>query len=372
MLIVPILIFLGLLLILFGSICGICWYFSNRLLRRTSSATLSILVTDLDTRSVTLQSTKNTRRPGVFGITGPRGQAIVGPILSSSAKTITRTRISLVGEIAKNEHVAWNTTVFGGMLRDTLKLTIQDVFIPGPLGNLPAWFVPGKFPIWAILVHGATGTREQGLRVFQSLAEMGLNILDITYRNDADAPASTDRLSHLGDAEWEDLEASVKYALEQGAQKIILYGWSMGGTIVEVFLSRSSYAHHIIAAVLDSPILDWNATLTTLAHKNHLPAFFVKMTRYLVAIRTGITFDALNHPNQTQIHTPLLLFHGTGDSTAPITMSDTFARHHPNVTYHRIPDADHTQCWNADPEAYEAALRAFLINILDLHTHSVP
>lgn len=359
-------LFVVILLVLM-SIAGICWYFSNRLLYRTSgSISFNILITDIDTKTITLQRTKNTSRPGVFGIQGSDGQAIVGPIFSSDSKTITRQLMQSTGTLSPQTKVAWNTTVYGGKLRDHLKLTINEVSIPGPQGEMPAWFVPGQLDLWAILVHGATGTREQGLRVFQTLADLGLPLLNITYRNDQGAPSSSDGLSHLGDTEWEDLEASVNYALAHGAQRLLLYGWSMGGTIVAVFLSRSSSTSHIHAAVLDSPVLDWHASLDLLSKKYSLPSFVARVTERMIAMRTGIKFDTLHRLNQVPSHIPILLFHGTSDTTAPMTVSDTFASAHAMVRYHRIAEAEHTQCWNANHEKYEAELRSFLRDILDV------
>ena len=358
------LIFLILILLVLIGIVGISWYISNRLLHRSgNSPSFNIAVTDMSTKTITLQQTANTKRPGVFGITEADGQAIVGPILSSNAETVTRELIHSTGALSK---VAWNTTVYGGALKNYLELPINDVRIPGVLGNMPAWFVPGKLSTWAILVHGATGTREQDLRAFKTLAELSLPILDITYRNDEGAPSSSKGLSHLGDTEWQDLEASVKYALAQGAQRILLYGWSMGGTIVEMFLDRSSYASNIQAAVLDSPVLNWRTTLNALTKKNSLPSFITKVTEKIISIRTGIHFDILDQMGQGQSQIPILLFHGIGDTTAPITVSDTFASTHSNITYHRIPEAEHTQCWNANPQIYEAELRSFLTYTLDL------
>ena len=358
------LVFLILILLVLIGIVGIGWYISNRLLHRTGSSLLfNILVTDMNTKTVTLQKTANTRRSGVFGIIGADGQAIVGPILSSDTETVTRELIHSTGTLSK---VAWNTTVYGGALRNLLELTINDVHVPGVLGDMSSWFVPGKLTTWAILVHGATGTREQSLRSFQTLADLGLPILDITYRNDEGAPPSSDGLSHLGDIEWQDLEANIKYALAQGAQHILLYGWSMGGTIVETFLDHSSYASIIQAVVLDSPVLDWRSTLDALIKKNSLPSFIARVTEKIISMRTGIHFDILDKIGQEQSQLPILLFHGISDTTAPIAISDTFASTHSNVTYHRIPEAEHTQCWNVNPQIYEAELRLFLTHVLDL------
>ena len=40
----------------------------------------------------------------------------------------------------------------------------------------------------------------------------------ISYRNDTDAPNSADGLYALGGIEWLDVEAAIRYALENGAR----------------------------------------------------------------------------------------------------------------------------------------------------------
>ena len=355
-------VLLLILLLIVGLCVGLCWYVAHRLLHRTTNASTSFTIplVDVTTEAITLQSTKNTRRPGVFGIQGPDGQAIVGPILSADTRMVTRQLLHVAGTLTPQTNVAWNTTVYGGKLKEQLHLTITEVSVPTSLGPMPAWFVSGQQPIWVILVHGATGTQEQGLRAFKTLANLGFPILDITYRNDTNAPASTDGLSHLGDTEWEDVEASVKYALTQGAQSILLYGISMGGTIVEVFLARSSYADHIHAVILDSPVLDWRATLKSQTRKNYLPSFIARGAEAIISRRAHINFEALNLLTQPPRHIPTLLFHGMEDTSAPIALSDIFASIHSSITYVRFPDAEHTQCWNANSQKYESRLRTFL------------
>src|ERR1051326_7440606 len=211
---------------------GIGFYFSNVLLNPVHApATYPLEATQVSAHRLTLPNTQDTNQPGTFGITWRTGQAIVGNIISQDQNTVTRQLLQTTGPLSSHTPVAWNKTVYQGGLRDTLRLNISTVKVADALGMMPAWYVPGKSATWAILVHGSGHTLYDGLPFFQPLAELGFPILDISYRNDQDAPASPDHLYHLGDSEWQDLEASVKYAQSQGAQHLLLYGWSMGGAI---------------------------------------------------------------------------------------------------------------------------------------------
>jgi uncharacterized protein len=95
--------------------------------------------------------------------------------------------------------------------------------------------------------------------------------------------------------------------------------------------------------------------------KNHLPTFIATITESIILLRTGVNLHAFDNLGKAQV--PTLLFHGLNDATAPIAISDTFAAVHTNVTYHRVDQADHTQCWNADSHFYESELRSFLAHI---------
>jgi pimeloyl-ACP methyl ester carboxylesterase len=248
---------------------------------------------------------------------------------------------------------------------NALGLPYQNVSYPDPLGPMPAWLVAGSRTTWVIEVHGYNGNRTTGLRVMPTLHALGYPMLDITYRNDVGAPPSPDHRLHLGDTEWQDLQAAVNYATAHGAKNVILYGWSMGGGIVENYLNRARGTQVVQAVILDAPVLDWNAIIAFQTDRLHLPGFFADSEELVLQERTGIDLDRINmlaaNGRDGGPRQPVLLFHGTQDTVVPFATSATFAKEWPTkVTWMPVAGAGHTQSWNVEPQRYNQALTTFL------------
>jgi pimeloyl-ACP methyl ester carboxylesterase len=195
-----------------------------------------------------------------------------------------------------------------------------------------------------------------------SVAGAGLPSLVISYRNDEGAPLSDDGLYHYGETEWEDLQAAADYALAHGAQSLVLIGYSMGGGIVVSFLYQSALADRVVGVILDAPMLDFEATVDWGARDRFAPWPVKDVGKQIAAWRFDIDWGALDYVESAQkLSVPILLFHGDDDPKVPISTSDELSEARPDlVTYYRTTAAGHVRSWNADPAAYEAAVREFL------------
>ncbi|HET7589961.1 MAG TPA: alpha/beta fold hydrolase [Solirubrobacterales bacterium] len=339
------------------------WHFSSAILVPDHSPwPAETEVESLSKGRIALQSSEESRRPGVYGIEWQGGRAIVGAIVSEDEDTVTRRLRALDGYLAPEMEVAFNPDVWDGNPSAALGVSSATVSIHDELGPMPAWFVPGRKRTWAIVVHGINSTPATGLRMVPALYRAGLPTLLITYREDLGAPSSPDGFHHMGLTEWRDLGAAARYALAHGAERVVLIGYSMGGAIVAQFMERSPLAPKVAGLVLDAPVLDWQAVLSFNATKMGFPSFLAKPVEWVIGARIDAdwhSLDAISHPDDFQL--PILLFHGTEDDVVPISTSDDFAAELPRwVTYFRVPEAGHAEAWNVDPRLYEHRLAAFL------------
>jgi fermentation-respiration switch protein FrsA (DUF1100 family) len=113
--------------------------------------------------------------------------------------------------------------------------------------------------------------------------------------------------------------------------------------------------------ILDAPVLDWGPVLRRAAVERGLPTFLTSVAMLVSQVR-GIPWAEMDQIERAgEFDVPILLFHGTDDSTVPVATSDVFARARPDlVTYVRVEGAEHVQSWNVDPEAYADAVADFI------------
>src|SRR5436309_2649723 len=145
---------LAALLVLVALVAG-SWAASSVLLvpkhepPRTDVAVLAVR-----TGQVELARTAATARPGEYGLEGAGIHAIVGSVAAQSSDSVTRRLLQSSGGLHAGARVAVDPGVFAGDPMQALGFPFQDVSVPGQLGSMPAWLVPGSAATWAIFVLG--------------------------------------------------------------------------------------------------------------------------------------------------------------------------------------------------------------------------
>ncbi|MEU6625638.1 alpha/beta fold hydrolase [Streptomyces litmocidini] len=319
---------------------------------------------------ITLTRSLASLRPGTYGMDAPGLHAVLGPVLDRAphtADTVVRRleRVEL-GVLGPGARVRLTPQLHRGTPTSALGLVHEDVEIPGELGPLPAWLVPGPRTTWVIALHGLGTTREHPLNLVPFYDRRKIPVLVPAYRGDEGAPSSPDGLAHLGDSEWRDVDAAIRYAVRRGARKVVLHGWGTGATMALRAAAESGVRDRISGIVLDSPVLDWEATLRNLAAARHVPGPLLPLAVRAAQGRTGAHGDLLRTVSEPgALRAPALLFHGPDDTLAPWEPSVELASRLPGlVALRTVKQAPHAAMWNADPNRYEESLRRFLTPLL--------
>lgn len=285
---------------------------------------------------------------------------------------------TVVGEprqgLSAGQRASWSGIYFACPADAGLQAT--DVIVPTDVGPAPAWLItPRGEPstTWAIHIHGLGSTRAGTLRGVQVASEAGLTSLVVTYRNDGEGPRVGTGRCELGAAEVADVRAAVNYARENGARSIILFGWSMGAGIALQLAADPKLRGIITGLVLDSPILDWVATIAANCARSGLPEWTGVLAQPWLNSRSLAPLTGLANPvglrsfnwitRAGELTVPSLILHGHGDKSSPFALSTELRTLRPGLVHLKAFGADHTMGWNSDPARWRAALSSWLVLI---------
>ncbi len=340
-------------------------------------------------RSIRLPITDTTRAPGTYGFyfDDSKSFALIGKVLSFSPSDESVTREVSAG--------------VSGDLNSASRGRISGVVAPTPahagyraseisldlaVGSAPAWLIhPGAHQkakteqassTWAIMVHGRGATRAETLRALESTQALGMTSLHISYRNDREAPASDDGRYGLGFTEWEDVDTAIEYALQHGAQDVVLFGWSMGGSISLQAMDQAKNKKAIKALVLDGPAVDWLHLIQYHSQLNRIPLFLGELgvsmiSKPLLTIFTGlkkpIDLARLSWTRRPQdIRVPTLIVHSLDDAFVPAASSQELAEKSNLVDFVAFKHASHTREWNVDSAAWRKSVTSWLAEKLSI------
>ena len=307
-----------------------------------------------------------TLRRGRWALEWGEGtRAVVGGVLATGPQTVVRGLES--GPVpAAGTAVRISPQVYTGDPRGALGLEFTSTSVPGELGPMPAWYLPGVRDLWVVAVHGSGTDRQQTLPVLPVLHRLKVPVLAVSYRNDPGAPRSADGIGHFGETEWRDVEAAVQLALASGAGRVLLYGWGLGATMVLQTADRSSWRDNVRGIVLDSPVLDWRDTARRRAARRGVPDALAALGARAAEGRSGVdTADIDRLALGDGLHAPVLLMHSPDDTVAPVGPARRLAELRDDLVWFReFPGAEHEALWNSDPSGYEDTVRRFLTPLL--------
>lgn len=332
-----------------------------------------------DGRRVRIDLDDYTKAPGDFGVFDPatRSYTKVGEVtlVDEDQKYVER-RLATpgAGPDSIGPVVDWTPDVF--FEPAAVADRYQEVDIPTEYGTAPAWLFERENPdVWVIHIHGSWTDRAIMFRDVDAFSSLGFTSLVPSFRSDLDVRPPQPESSHLGLTEWRDVESSMAYAVSHGAKRIILSGWSMGGTIALLAAERSAYRDRIVGLVLVGPVTSWRKTITAGAARAGVPAIGAGLVMRLLetslfakmlGLEEPLNFDALEWVDTPdRVAVPMLVLHSPADQEVPWEITQAFQRANPRtVTLIALPPAQHTQEWNTAPRIFTDGLTVWVRKVL--------
>ena len=316
-----------------------------------------------------------TKAPGDFGVFDPEKATYtrVGQVtLIDEEQKIVERLLEQPGSTpgGLGPIVDWTPDVF--FEPSAVRRQYEEVNVPTEYGAAPAWlFEATNTDVWVIHIHGSWTDRSIMFRDVHAFSSLGFTSLVPTFRSDAEVSPPQADSSHLGQTEWRDVDSAVSYAVAHGAKRIILSGWSMGGTMALLTAERSAHRDRIIGLVLVGPVTSWRKAITAGAVRARVPAVGADLVMRLLGARAfarmlgleePIDFDVLEWVDvANRVDVPTLVLHSTADQEVPWEISAAFQRANPDtVTLISLPEAHHTQEWNASPSTFTNELTSWV------------
>ncbi|MCC4907310.1 S9 family peptidase [Microbacterium sp. cx-59] len=333
-----------------------------------------ILAVDPSAQTVTLERTPDTELPGRYGLftTGTEDYVKLGSVLDSNEHSVKRKLLTHVGLDSQLAAEA----AFSGWYYDRpeqLHLPFSSQLIGSAVGPCPAWLFPAEeaTDLWCIQVHGRGTTRAECLRAVPLMHGLGITTLVVSYRNDGEAPRSRTGTYGLGATEWRDVDAAIGFARRQGARRVVLMGWSMGGAIALQLALSSAHRDMIAGIVLDSPVVDWRVVLDYQAQAMKLPHAVTSVAYAALESEWGTAFTRTGHPipferldvvaRAKELRDPILILHSDDDGFVPSDASHALADARPDLVELDVFEvARHTKLWNYDEKRWSDSIRNWM------------
>lgn len=250
-------------------------------------------------------------------------------------------RLALRPTPTQPQHVAAATPAFRP--GDTREL----VALPGG-EQLALWWLPhdnAEAPT-LLYLHGTFRNLYQNMPKIVALREAGFAVVAVDYRGWGDSTALVPSEATIhADAQQGWLELQRRQPLPG---RRVVYGHSMGGAVAVALASTLKGGGDIGGVILES-------TFTRMPDVAAAAGFWGRV----VAGATTLEFDSISRIGR--IDAPILILHGSADKTVPVELGRRLRDAAPAGTrWVEFPGGTHSRLHSEVPEAYRAALQAFI------------
>ncbi|MCP3775745.1 alpha/beta fold hydrolase [Paenibacillus sp. MZ04-78.2] len=204
----------------------------------------------------------------------------------------------------------------------------EDVQFPSlnASSNLSGWYIPSSAGTAAarqtvVFSHGYGGNREEIWVPIYDLAkaahDMGYNVLMFDYGFVQPQWNVTGGLR-----ESQELLGAIQYAKDRGAEKVFVWGFSMGaGTALQAALQTKE----IDGMILDSTfVLEPDTLYHNMKQAANLPKFSQNLVHMFFPLINGVSLNQVpyNKVKETQYSMPIFFIHSKKDLLAPYEMTE--------------------------------------------------
>ncbi|PPH37296.1 phospholipase [Rathayibacter sp. AY1E3] len=364
-----------------SAVLGACaavlgWGIARKLTAPVGPRTFNLVIRDIEDRGdllgIVLDRTRATEAVGIYNLWFERGgwvqldDDVQDHGTDQVSRTVTGCSAGLTPRVG--DRASWSGIYFATPIDAGLEA--REVKISTAGGYAPAWKIDGDLSTWAIHIHGLGSTRAGTLRGVQIATELGYTSLVVTYRNDGEGPRGGTGRTTLGATEVDDLEEAIGYAVRRGAERIVLFGWSMGAAIALQIAHRPSYGPLAAGLVLDSPVLNWTEVIKANCQRAGLPRsagvlaipwLTVRPLARTIGLPDPVPFNEMNwiaHANELTV--PTLILQGDRDDSVPLNVSEVLRDSRPDLVTLAAFDAGHTLGWNSDAARWRDAVAGWL------------
>ncbi len=225
--------------------------------------------------------------------------------------------------------------------------------------RIAGWYIPCPAPTRAtiILCHGYPADKGNILDYTLFLRPF-FNLCYFDFRGLGE---SGGRISTIGWREQKDLKAAIEYVGTRGAEKIGVYGFSMGGAValmtqsprIDAVVSESSYAD------LEKMVHSTFASFGPLRHP------FVYTTCRIVRFIFGVHPEKISPALSLRTsNAPVFLIHSAEDTEVPIRHFHELRTVRPDASYWIMDEGEHGMVREEIRERYEEKVIAFFLKHL--------